>query len=332
MGGSRLDRLHVVWVSVACAFLVALARGPAFGDCAIRIQRPGSMPSDTERIVEQRTYYDMTAYAVDTTGPPTIIPDVAMRWWTDDDSRILALHRENDDIEGTVRVYTGDRTRVITVHVAEADPVKYHCSDDSIRLRVDIDYEKYISIDLVPEGRTWTTSGSRVTSHDVANVSALSEFPIVVEPFAYGIDVYGIAPATTGGLAGENDLWLGWKMLDPRIYVSIGAANIFPTHGLGLGLRKPPDLDSASSLYGDASYYPHTYGLCAGAPRYCRVPMVPDSLWRYRLGDVSRIGGSEVFADIGAIWESGRPFGAPHPPFMREDLYVGLQFRRFGPL
>jgi hypothetical protein len=110
----------------------------------------------------------------------------------------------------------------------------------------------------------------------------------------------------------DVDVRLGFKVLDPRIY--LGAGYLTKTYsylgyprltGAGFGVTKLPDLDQPFSLTGSAWYYPRISGTYTYPTSPFLGPLSGTSIpfsyayWKYRAGATVNLGKSGVFLDLG---------------------------------
>jgi pyruvate/2-oxoacid:ferredoxin oxidoreductase alpha subunit len=112
----------------------------------------------------------------------------------------------------------------------------------------------------------------------------------------------------------DNDVdgRLGLKVLDPRVYIGVSYLGRWTNYGyprqsgVGFGLEKLPDLDTALSVYGSAYYYPQIKGTCD--TNVC--PTGPFDLeyriFRYSVGATYSIPGTPVFIEAGWIGDNGK--------------------------
>ncbi len=110
----------------------------------------------------------------------------------------------------------------------------------------------------------------------------------------------------------DVDAHFGIKVLDPRVYVSIGYYSKsfnylgYPTlGGVGFGIEKLPDLDKPFSIYGSAFYYPsisgkYTYPTSAFlGPLSGQQITLGYSEIKYQVGGTIAFGKSGVYLDFG---------------------------------
>jgi hypothetical protein len=123
---------------------------------------------------------------------------------------------------------------------------------------------------------------------------------------------------------------LGFKVVDPRIYVGVGylsrAENYgYPRqNGFGFGVEKLPDLDHPFSIYGSAWYYPSVSANFTGpgvAGRFSYRDLKYQIGATYTLGSFSGIG---VFIDGGFLGDSLRSQSLAPSDSSHSGAYLGL--------
>ncbi len=151
----------------------------------------------------------------------------------------------------------------------------------------------------------------------------------------------GLGQAYVAGFSGEEnegDVRVGFKVLEPRVY--LGAGYLSKTYnylgyprisGVGLGITKLPDLDAPVSFEGSAWYYPQVSGNYTYPTSPYLGPLsgqtVPFSYsyWKYRVGGTISFGKTGgVFVDFGYAGErANAKTNAPSNTTVNAP-YVGL--------
>jgi hypothetical protein len=113
----------------------------------------------------------------------------------------------------------------------------------------------------------------------------------------------------------DVDVRLGIRVFNPRVYIGVGYLTRwtnygYPTQrGVGFGIDKLPDLDSALSFFGSFWYYPSVTGNYSNSAFPSEVTGQPGlspatvqlgyNLYKYQIGVVYVIGGSPIFIEAG---------------------------------
>jgi len=190
-------------------------------------------------------------------------------------------------------------------------------------------------------GRSDSYAGRGVGEFTLLNIPWM----LAVEGASYGfhhpagpVTVLGGGGATViPGLDGREDEFaakLGVGVAPTRIYAGIGLFRASDslgtpvTTGLGAGLTKQPDLDQATSLYGDVWYYPNVQGVCPTATCPAGGTLAHSAL-TFRGGGTLRLGSeqSRLFLDAGYQGERRKAKSLAPVDTTLSAGYIGLGIR-----
>jgi hypothetical protein len=128
----------------------------------------------------------------------------------------------------------------------------------------------------------------------------------------------------------DLDVRLGFKVVDPRIYVGVGYLTRSENYGyprqngFGFGIEKLPDLDQPFSVYGSAWYYPSVsanFSSASAAGQFSYRVLKYQVGATYTLGSFSGIG---IFIDGGYLGDSLRSKSLAPSDSTHNGPYVGL--------
>ncbi|MBV8246244.1 MAG: copper amine oxidase N-terminal domain-containing protein [Candidatus Eremiobacteraeota bacterium] len=127
----------------------------------------------------------------------------------------------------------------------------------------------------------------------------------------------------------DFDARLGFKVLDPRVYIGIGYvwrannAGYPKMNNVGAGIEKLPDLDQPFSVYGSFWFYPNIKGtaFCAVAGTSCTLSY---NDMKYEIGGTFNFGQSPLYLDFGFL--GNQLYNRTNGPTNETEVgpYVGL--------